>query len=346
MENAIRKLEGLDLSKLHFYSYGIVVEDNLDNLKEIKVYPVEKLYTQGDDLITPFEYKPATLKFYTKKVKIVPHDIEPRCELKPSILPLERTDYLFANWLGLNSPNRLTPPNLCKGEHVILYRYTDSDEFFWDMLNINHNLRKEEHVVYGYSDKPHIFKQGDTYQDEEEPLEDKYYIEISPKNKRIHLHLGKKYGEYTDYDITIKTDDGWLEIKDGVGNNIKLDSPTKTLTTHLEGDEVKYDFNIHGNDQMVELKDSKNNNITLDSKSDTLTTSINKTINSQTETHNIVATTINMKANVINIDAPSINVKNGETKFSGGTIKHDDMSIDKYHEHTGNLGFNTSPPVN
>jgi len=231
-----KQLRTLDLSKLHFYSYGIVAEDNIDNKKEIKIFPVEKLYLEnGDttvkqgDLNKEEDYKPANLKIKEKKLKHIPNDIEPRYELPEEVMPLQKTRYLLVNWLNINNPYRYTAPNVCKGEKVIIYRYSNSDNYFWDTLGHELYLRKEDHVVDVYSNKP-VIDEDKVKNKEDEDIEDTYYIMKSPKKKIIKIHTTDKNNEYTTYDITIKTDDGYVEVKDGKGNSIKLNSKLDTLT--------------------------------------------------------------------------------------------------------------------
>ena len=341
-----KQLRTIDLSMFHFNSYGIVAADNPDNEKEIKVFPSEKLYLEdGDQNVKKGEldkdepYKPVDLKLKYKNLKIIPDDIEPREILKEEILPLDKTKYLYADWCGINSPNRMTPPNVCKGEKVILYRYGNSDAYYWDTLGYELNLRKEDHVVHAFSDKPSI-DEGNVKAGINEDLEDTYYTMISPKNKTIKLHTTDKYGEYTTYDITLKTDDGYLEIVDGKKNVIRLDSTKDSISMHMEGTSVQYDLEVNGDDQNVNLTDSKGNHLTLDSKIDDMTINTNKTINL------IAGESLNIDAPTINTKSTAINNAIGTVNYTGGTIKHDGVSIDKIHVHTGDLGFDTSVPNN
>ena len=299
-----KQIRSLDLSKLHFHSYGIIAEDNPDNDIEVKIFPVEKLYFENGEttvkqgnLDKDELYKPTDLKVKEKVLKVVPDDIELRQLLPEEVLPLEKTKYLYADWCGINNPNRYTSPNVCKGEKVIIYRYSNTDRYFWDTLGFELNLRKEDHVIDVYSDKPNI-DEGNVKANIDEDLEDTYYIMKSPRDKIMKIHTTDKYGELTTYDITIKTDEGFIEVIDGKGNFIKLDSATDTLTANM-----------------------------------------NKEIH-------LIAPTVNIDCTNFNLTSSKNKIKSSATDFIGGYIKHDGISIDKTHEHTGNLGFSTSPPNN
>jgi len=211
----------IDISKLRRYSLGLVVEDNNDNLTEIKVYPVEKLYTDGKDLLKE-DTRESTV---TKKTIVTGTDAtEAVFEDAKEIIAVDKTNYLLCNWLGSKQSNRLTPPNVGKGERVIIYRFSNSDAFYWETEETDLKLRKKEHVVYSYSAK-------DTLDEEEDKLDDRYTFTISPKTGIIELHTTDKYGEFTSYDITLDTKGGRISIKDGMGNNITLDSSVGSLTT-------------------------------------------------------------------------------------------------------------------
>ena len=260
-----KQIRSLDLSKLHFHSYGIIAEDNPDNDIEVKIFPVEKLYFENGgtvvkkgDLNKDELYKPTDLKVKEKVLKIVPDDIELRQLLPEEVMPLEKTKYLYADWCNINNPNRYTSPNVCKGEKVIIYRYSNADRYFWDTLGFELNLRKEDHVIDVYSDKPNI-DEDNVKAGVDEDLEDTYYIMKSPRDKIMKIHTTDKNGEYTTYDITIKTDDGFIEIKDGGGNSIKLDSKLNalTVTTLLAVNVVSATTNIISG--LVNIKSGKCN---------------------------------------------------------------------------------------
>ena len=319
-DNVTRQLATIDLSKLHRYSFGIVIEDNVNNESKIKIFPVEKLFSLGGDLTKED-------KWSIKKIK--ERVIEPTDEYKPKYVPskedleLMRTRYIYANWIASN--NQITPPNVCKGEYVTIYRYSNRDEYYWSTELTDLTLRKEEHVVYTFSDKPNLDKS-------EDPIEDRYTITVSPKNKTISLHTTDKYGEYTKYDLIFKTDEGYIELKDGKNNSIKLDSTQDMLTIHIEGTGAKYDATIHGDESYAEIKDDSGNSLSLNSKFNSLTAT--------------TQTSFNVNSPTINLQCDLLNVTSAATMFHGGSITHDGKHIDKSHYHIGNLGKPTSPPAN
>ena len=342
MEQRLNQIKNLDFSKLHRYSNGLVIEDNLNNDFTIKVYPSEKLFNLGDDLNNN---KTSTVTIPTKSVDIKPTDKVAVFKDGKEVISLDKTKYILANWLNKSNPNRITPPNVCKGEVVILYRYSNTDEFFWEAENTDLSLRKEDHVVYTFSDKPNL-------DDTEDPIEDRYTFTFSPKTNTISLHTTDKYGEYTTYDINLKTKDGYFELVDGKGNLFKLDSTKDHLRVHLEGSAAKYDLNIHGDDGYVELSDNKKNSLKLDSVAGSLTTNINKSITANTidfnvncTNYNVVATNYNIETSAYNLTSSNNTISSSNTSYVGGIITHDGNAIGKTHVHTSSApGVDSSTP--
>jgi len=386
MKDVTEQLTNLDLSKLHFYSYGYVIEDNLDNESEIKIFPVEKLYTKGGDLNDSIKND----NIINKERNLVSDsdkDEIPVYTDNEEMFNLEETTYLYCKWSGISDSNRITPPNVCKGETVIIYRFSNRDEYYWDTYNTDLRLRKEEHVVFTFSDKPNL-------DEEEDSIEDRYTITFSPKTKTISLHTTDKYGEYTTYDFNLKTEDGYIQLIDGKKNELMWDSTKDKVSLHIEGTKNQYDLTVHGDDGFISIEDDKknkllwdstkdtvslhvegsknqydtiingddgfftltddkSNSIFLNSGSDKLTTNINKNIEANTETFTVNCKTFNVNSTNFNIATSSYDLKSSSntitsssTDYKGGYIKHDGISIDKIHLHTGNLGFNTSPPNN
>ena len=114
--------------------------------------------------------------------------------------------------------NRITAPDVQPGETVILYKYGDREEYFWESRENATKLRRLEHVRYSYCNVPgNLAEEG--YDDDKS-----YWIEWSTMDKKIHLHTSTNDGEACGYDFTFDTASGTFEIKDTLGNYQKLDS--------------------------------------------------------------------------------------------------------------------------
>jgi len=142
-----------------------------------------------------------------------------------NVINVSRTDLITAKWLPDGDTHLLTPPNVCKGETVRLFRYADTDKYYWQTLYNQLELRKLEKRTIVVSNKTSIDITP------EELLKYSYFCTMDSINKIVHLHTSMTDGEYTSFDITIDTKEGMLEITDGKGNSIFLESQDDRITT-------------------------------------------------------------------------------------------------------------------
>jgi len=216
------------------YSIGYVVEDILEDSLMLKVYPVEKVSaahneasyeaTVKQDTITRLVPDPTVPgdTNYTDTVKYTTVDKTG----KKHVDIISKTNVIVAKWLPIGYSNRLEPPTVCKGETVQLIRLANSDKYYWHTIYNELDLRKLEKATYVYSNKQTI----------EDPtkLKDVYYHQVDTINKHVKLHTDDSDGEYTTYDIDIDTKNGTLQIIDGKGNEIYLESQANKLTINLD----------------------------------------------------------------------------------------------------------------
>ncbi len=199
----------LILSKLRFYSLGLVAVNKLLTEKTIEVLPIEDLsYVDGQisDQITQYKSKG-----------------EDASEAKYET-DTKTTVTVNAKWLSLSGSNRITAPDVRRGELVMLYQFSDTDEYHWTTMKEDLKLRKLETVIYAYS--------ATRDEKKDATATTTYYFEVSTHKKIIHLHTSKDDKEPFIYDIQIDTKNGKIVITDDVNNFIELDSKEKSI--HLE----------------------------------------------------------------------------------------------------------------
>lgn len=127
-----------------------------------------------------------------------------------------------ATWLPLGGSNRFTPPNVRRGERIVLYRFADADKFYWATLFDDIQLRKLETVIYAWSGTQDESDQSITPNSH-------YFLEVSTHKGLVHFHTSKKNGEFTSYDLQINTKDGFIRIQDDIGNLFIFDSKEKQI---------------------------------------------------------------------------------------------------------------------
>ena len=233
------------------------------------------------------------------------------------------TSTLRARWKGLYQPNRMTPPNIRRGEQVLIFQYADADEYFWDAMGNSQNRRMET-VVFAFSATP------DEDAGEMTP-ENSYTVEISAHHKQLAIKTSAANGERTTYEVAIDAGDGNVKVVDGEDNGFVLDTPNKQLKLY------------NGDGSFVEV--------------------VGKTINIEAETVNVKGTKINttgektQTGNQTHVGNMAIQGgitgtigKDGSgATFQGGIRCTQDgvfggISV-MHHIHNGDSGGKTSPPI-
>ena len=239
-------------SKFGRYAIGTVLTDLMPGSKEIKVMPHEVMADVEGDL----EAKETVNKQITDSAGST-HDVK-----------LDVENALTATWYNPNS-NRVTPPNVRKGEKVEIYKFADSSKYYWKTMGNELDLRRLEDVVYVFVN---------TKDEKETVINDSnsYTLNISTLNKMIKIQTADNDGEATTYKLYMDTKDGRVVLEDGRGNTVGLDSATDT-------------FNI-----------KTNNEVNIDAAN---------VVNVSAVTINLIAgTTANVSASTVNVNASKVNI--------------------------------------
>jgi len=196
-----------NISQLHFYSLALVASNKKLTSKDIECTPIEHttmLNGELSDSITSIIASAADAS---------------KANYSTSV---DSTTSVTATWLPISDSNRMTAPDVRRGELVILYRFADTDKYWWQILRNDMNLRKLETVIYAFS--------GTTVEADPTDASNSYFMEVSTHRKYIHLHTSNANGEPYQYDIQINTEAGFIQIQDDQGNYIKLDTPAHQIS--------------------------------------------------------------------------------------------------------------------
>lgn len=230
------------MSQFELYCIGTVMTDLINGNTPIEVMPHELISNIDGDIGAKEEIQ-STVNTSDGKV----HNVN-----------MSKGNVLTAIWINNNS-NRVTPPNVRKGEKVEVYKFGDSDKYYWKTMGSELDLRKLEHVKYVFVNVP---DGGETQ------IEDSnsYSFTVSTLNKFIKIHTADNNGELTTYDLEIDTKEGKVSLRDGRGNFLELDSSQDT-------------FNLNTNNAVNITTTSEVNVVTKTAvvKADTLTVLTNKT---------------------------------------------------------------------
>lgn len=288
-------------SQLKLYSLGIVMENKADGSDQIKVYPVEELpFINGN--ISDFKDSMTSKSQNAKGVA--------------TTASATADAVLIARWFCPGGSNRMTPPDVVKNETVQIYRYADTDEYYWTTIFREPELRRLETVCYMFGNLP----DGLTAFDKSSS----YWFEISTKNKNITVKTTKSNNEPYEYTINLDTQNGNLVIQDDIGNIITFDSPSATISAvnshgasiSMSGDNL--DIYIPGT-----IKVTSGGSSTWDASDFTLTSQQN-TANGTTDVNGV--TNLNQ----------GMNVKGDNGGGKAGTL-HGDFELEGSMHSTGTI---------
>lgn len=160
-------------------------------------------------------------------------------------LKLKTTASVKAEWYPLGCTNRITAPDVRRGEEVLLFQFADSDAYFW-MESDSKGLRRLETITWLVSNE----RKEDVKLDHT----NSYFLHISTHEKLIHLETTKSDGEPFAYQLQLNTKDGQLVFKDDVGNHIFFDSKERHIQIkNQDGSVIEMDkrvINLESQDEI------------------------------------------------------------------------------------------------
>lgn len=222
----------------------------------------------------------------------------------PYAVSVTQSAFISAIWMPRT--NVATQPDLRAGEKVMLYRMLDTDQYYYEPLGMDDNLRRLETQIYAFSANPDA-------KDAERNRDNCIVLEISGHDNHITLTTPTKKvnGELVAYTFQIDQGKGTFTFEDDIDNFFHLNS-----TEHL--------WQLYNADGTLVELDKKEINIHAD-------TAINVT----TKTFNLTATTINIKATMTNITS-DITYK-GNTVHTGNITQTGNLGITGSISATGGM---------
>ena len=196
------------MSKLKVYSVGVVAKDWEKGSPLIEAWPLEVLFRMEGELDG---------EAHVHKSNGIEMDGS------AYTVNVESSESITCEWFNLES-NRVTSPNVRKGEKVLIWRYGDADVFYWTSMGRDNHLRKGERVVWQWSDEPEGSETDAT-------LVNSYTLEIDTFTGHITVETVKANKELYQYQFTINPGESYCRLADDVGNAFTLNS--KETLIHL-----------------------------------------------------------------------------------------------------------------
>lgn len=306
------------MSHFHMYSVGVAAENKKRGTDYLEVSPLEQLPMMDGQLTqNTNDYRAASSDSvgmaYEENNKI--------------------TATVLAKWKPVNGGgNRMTSPDVRRGEKVMLYQFADSDEYYWDTMSNEIGNRKLETVAWAYSGTQ-------DENDSDANPDNSYVLELSTHEGRVGLTTSQKNGEKTKYTVCFNSKEGIIDIKDSHGNGVYIN----TSDSHVK------QYNSSGS--IIEMI-GKVINISCDD-----------TINMKCSTMNVTTSNINVKGERVH-QGNSVHQGNvaiqgglsgsagagggGGATFTGGVDCQQDVTAGGIslmsHTHSGDSGGSTSGP--
>lgn len=306
------------ISHYHPFSVGIVAENKRRDSEFLEISPLEVLPMMDGPLSQS-----------TEEHRAASSDSDGLAYEENTVM----TATLRAKWRPMNGGgNRMTPPDVRRGEEVMIYQMGDSDEYYWDtMSNLNAN-RKLETATWAFSGTK-------DEQDTDSTPENTYNFTVSTHEGKLGFQTSQKNGEKTIYTVEFNTKNGTIDIKDSAGNGIYLNTGDAHLKLY------------NGSNSVIEM--------------------IGKTINIQCDdTINMKCSTMNVETSNINVKGERVHQGNsthqgnvaiqgglsgsagsgggGGATFTGGVDCQQDVTAGGIslmsHTHSGDSGGSTSGP--
>lgn len=179
---------------------------------------------------------------------------------------------ISAKWLPLGS-NRHTPPDIRRGERVLLWRYGDLDTFLWTDLGWDQNLRNLETATY-------VWNASQDQNDQTTTATNSYSVEVSTHKGTITILTSQANGEKAAYTIQINAMNGSFTFADNLGQTLFIDS-------------VNQRFFMQNKSMTSFLIDKQNMTITVP---DTFTLNATNNVNITTKNYVLTADNVTIKA--------------------------------------------------
>lgn len=304
-------------SKLFVRSIGRAAE-NIDGTKrELEIIPLEEVgYLDGE--------------INTGRSEMTAEGVDSEGNVFSA--KIETSNVIVAEWFPFGT-NRLHPPNIRRGERVLLWQYADTDKYYWTSTGFDESVRRLETVVFRVSNSI-------DEADKQINPDNSYWAEMSTQHQHITLSTSKNNGEAFKYTFQFDTKNSRVTICDDANNFIEINSPEKKITlnntdgTHIVLD--KTNMKIHANDTIdISCK-------TLNIKATDTTVNSSATTSISGGSTSINTSDTSFKGSSTTFDGPYTFL--GSVAFKG-SVTSNGKDISSSHRHSNSGGSGTGGPV-
>jgi hypothetical protein len=285
-------------SHLTLYSMGIAAENLTIGSKTLHITPIEKLtFVDG-------ELKSQPTSDTVTGTDAVGNTTQTTATTNNAIT---------ATWFPFHS-NRHTPPDIRRGERVLVWRFADLDTFLWTELGLDQQYRKLETATY-------VWNATQNEGDNTTSASNSYYVEVSTHKGTITLQTSQANGEKTAHTVQFNPMAGTFTFADNLGQAVFIDSVNNIIKLVNKQESM---IDINQQDITISCDDTlalnATNAINLQTKALTVNASDSIQVTTKTLTGN-VSTEVNVACPLIKLGSLTINENNvscGPINITGG----------------------------
>lgn len=209
----------MDISQWRLDMIGLVAVAKPEGSWEVEFYPTERLPMEEGDVNV------------TKDISTVVKDLKGNSNTSSG----ERKSKLTAVWIPGGADGRQTPPDVQPGEMLEIWRFADSERYFWKTYKNNPTLRRLEHVVYAFVNL--------TAFGVKMSIDSSYGYCFSTLNKIVSIWTSKSDGEAFKYNFDINTRNSTVRLGDDVDNSFAINSEENEV--YMKNGDDSY-LNLYG----------------------------------------------------------------------------------------------------
>lgn len=197
--------------RIYSLGYAATNKDSDNDIfgKELEIHPIEvKKFSNGEltDNAETIEVdgKTGSGQSYSAKVNV--------------------TGSMKATWRSIGGANRITAPNVRRGEMVVVYQSSDNQKvFFWDTLGNDISLRRQETMIYAVAAEGTLDKPASIQND------NCYFFQMSSHSKNIIFSTSKSNGEEYRYVFQIDAKNNNVLVTDDDENYFTIASKNRLI---------------------------------------------------------------------------------------------------------------------
>jgi hypothetical protein len=199
-----------DTSVLKLYSLGRASQNKEYGSNQLRIYPYEIRPVMDGETASQAQ------KVEVKGVDSVGNEYQDHI--------VSSTD-IEATWLPIGEPNKMFAPDINRGGEVIIFRYADSNKYFWvpGGISPNNANRTAETAVWAFA----------AHNDPDAPIapdgSNAYVLKVDPRNKSISIVTSIVNGEKTGFNMALDTASGTWQLTTLEGDAMLIDMVNKRV---------------------------------------------------------------------------------------------------------------------